>query len=212
MNNNKSTIQLIAITPADGQKAHLQSLINRYARLRLLASFHNLTSLKAALGKLDDFDILLIFDEQVVQQLHLIRLVKQIKPNIEILLFCPSPPTETLLKVLSSGISGFMLPTTEADDMVSAIFELSGGGAPFSPIIGRQIVGHFQRQTNSPQPPLLTCREQQVADALVKGLSYKQIAFELDIALETVRHHIKNIYAKYGVHSKTQLIATLNKA
>jgi DNA-binding NarL/FixJ family response regulator len=148
----------------------------------------------------------------IAKDLDVIRLIKQDNPSTEVLLLCRCLPTQSLLAALAAGAGGFLLPTNKADDIVNAIVELRQGGAPFSPTVARQIVGHIRHQS-SPEPesqmPQLTSREQEVVDAVVKGLSYKQIAYQLDVALETVRHHIKNIYAKFNVHSKTQLIAAV---
>ncbi len=110
---------------------------------------------------------------------------------------------EKVFRSLCAGANGYLLKTTRPDQLIEAIREAASGGAPMSSSIARMIVGSFRRTTTSP----LTERETDVLTRLCKGDSYKMIADALFLAEETVHHHIKSIYRKLEVHSKSEAVA-----
>lgn len=141
-----------------------------------------------------------------------IRLIKRQFAKTEIMMLTVYPDVDKIFDSLCAGASGYLLKNTELPGIKQSLLELHNGGAPMSPAVARKVIGHFKPQANDRQPEeqileSLTPREQQVVDALVDGLAYKQVAARLEISLETVRHHIKNIYSKLQVNSKAQVIA-----
>ena len=80
------------------------------------------------------------------------------------------------------------------------------GGAPMSPSIARMVIGKLQKNTDSKTNYSLTEREIETLRSLSQGNSYKMIASELNISIDTVRTHIKRIYEKLHVHSQTEAI------
>ncbi len=139
-----------------------------------------------------------------------IRLIKNQFAQTEIMMLTIYPDVDKIFDSLCAGASGYLLKNTELAGIKSSLIELHQGGAPMSPTVARKVIGHFEPlKPNSCDSglELLTKREQQVVDGLVDGLAYKQVATRLEISLETVRHHIKNIYSKLQVNSKAQVIA-----
>jgi DNA-binding NarL/FixJ family response regulator len=92
------------------------------------------------------------------------------------------------------------------EKLVSAIDDVQSGGAPMSPSIAKMIIGslHTVRQADQYD---LTRREKEILDLLAKGNSFKMIAADLNISVETVRTHIKKIYEKLQVHSQTEAVS-----
>ncbi len=136
-----------------------------------------------------------------------IRLIKQDSPNSEVMMLSRDATDEKIFSALRAGACGCLLKNTELNQVKQAIIDLHQGGAPMSPAIARAVCHHFQPKKQQSTSVKFTRREQQVVDAIVDGLAYKQIATRLSIGLETVRHHIKNIYSKLQVNSKAQVIA-----
>lgn len=118
---------------------------------------------------------------------------------------------EQIFKSLMAGATGYLLKRTSREKLLEAIEETTNGGAPMSRQIARRVVQFFHQmdQPGASAKPLshvegLTEREEQVLAHLAKGHSYKEIADLLSISFETVRTHIRSIYEKLHVHSRTE--------
>ena len=111
---------------------------------------------------------------------------------------------DKIFKALCAGASAYLTKRTPFKKISEAIYTVYRGGSYMSPTIARKVVDYFapKKITHSP----LTPRQQQIADGIVEGLSYKLIADKLLIKTETVRDHIKKIYKKLEIHSKAELI------
>jgi DNA-binding NarL/FixJ family response regulator len=83
---------------------------------------------------------------------------------------------------------------------------IANGGSYMSPVIARKVVDYFNPSPKSGSDKL-TAKEEQIVKGLVDGLSYKMIAARLGLSIDTVRFHIRNIYAKLGVNSKTEVVS-----
>jgi DNA-binding NarL/FixJ family response regulator len=132
--------------------------------------------------------------------------VKKIKaryPKIDIIMLTVHEDLTMIFNALSAGASGYLDKSSPDEKILEAINEIYDGGAPMSYKIAKLVVSSFQKKDESN----LTQREKDVLDMLCKGSSYKEIASGLFITIGTVRHHIKNIYYKLQVHSKSEAVA-----
>jgi DNA-binding NarL/FixJ family response regulator len=131
------------------------------------------------------------------------KIIQQKYPDIEIIMLTVYHDSHKIFDSLKAGASGYLsLP-----EIKNAIELLMQGGAPMSPQIARKIITHFNDRGQKQQESNLTNREQDIVNGLVDGLSYKLIADRLDISIDTVRAHIRNIYKKLHVNSKAEVIA-----
>ena len=136
-----------------------------------------------------------------------IKIVKDRYPDIDIIMLTVYNDTDKIFDSLCAGASGYLLKTTPLSEICDAIGDLYDGGSPMSPHIARKVVDFFHPKISGlPESPL-TDREKEIIAGMVDGLSYKMIAHQLNISIETVRYHIKNIYRKLHVHSKAQVIS-----
>lgn len=135
-----------------------------------------------------------------------IKLIKQQQPEINIIMLTIYHDSHKIFEALRAGASGYLLKNTPLAEIKEAIAQLQAGGAPMSPQIARKVIEHFNHP-NKPVPESpLTAKEKEIVVGLVDGLSYKLIADRMNISVETVRFHIKNIYQKLHVHSKAEVI------
>lgn len=135
-----------------------------------------------------------------------IKLIKQQNPEIDIVMLTVYHDSHKIFEALRAGASGYLLKNTPLTEIKEAIEQLNAGGAPMSPQIARKVIEHFNPANKpGPQSPL-TAKEKELVVGLVDGLSYKMIAERMNISVETVRFHIKNIYQKLHVHSKAEVI------
>ena len=113
-----------------------------------------------------------------------------------------------IFKALSSGASGYMLKRTPRAELLAALKDVHAGGSPMSSNIARKIVQSFQRFNTSPtETENLSPREREVLELLARGYLYKEIAGALHISGPTVNTHIRRIYEKLHVRSRSQAIA-----
>ncbi|MDZ7766488.1 MAG: response regulator transcription factor [Melioribacteraceae bacterium] len=131
--------------------------------------------------------------------------IKEALPEVEVVMLTVHQDDEKIFKCLKNGASGYILKNAPLSEIKDYIDILSSGGAPMSPQIARKVVDFFQPHKKLEKP--LTERENDVVNALVEGLSYKLIASKLDISIDTVRQHIRNVYRKLSVNSKAEVIA-----
>ena len=135
------------------------------------------------------------------------KIIQQKYPDIEIIMLTVYHDSHKIFDSLKAGASGYLLKHTSLPEIKDAIELLMQGGAPMSPQIARKVITHFNDRGQKQQESNLTNREQDIVNGLVDGLSYKLIADRLDISIDTVRAHIRNIYKKLHVNSKAQVIA-----
>jgi DNA-binding NarL/FixJ family response regulator len=130
--------------------------------------------------------------------------VKKRFPDVAVIILSVYIDSDRIFKALCAGAVGYLQKDTAMEEILECIHVISKGGAVMSPIIARKVVDYFAPKRSFSE--LLTAKEQQVITAMVEGLSYKMIGVRLGISLETVRQHIKNIYRKLQVNSKTEVI------
>ncbi|MBK7387817.1 MAG: response regulator transcription factor [Bacteroidetes bacterium] len=138
-----------------------------------------------------------------------IGVLKPLCPNTQFVMFTSYEDTESVFKALKSGATGYLTKTTQPSKLLDALLDVHKGGSPMSSHIARKIVSSFQIVTEKPELQKLSQRENEILGLLAKGLRYKEIADQLFLSTETVRTHIRNIYEKLQVNSRTEAI---NKA
>lgn len=136
-----------------------------------------------------------------------VKMIKQFFPEMDIIMFTVFDDAESIFKSLQNGAVGYLLKNTDPQQMIEAIQEVKRGGSPITPSIARKVVAYFSQQHQTQKPSInLSPREIQLLNALVHGSSYAKIASDFMISIDTVRSHIRNIYEKLQVNSKTQAI------
>jgi DNA-binding NarL/FixJ family response regulator len=111
---------------------------------------------------------------------------------------------DSVFEAIRTGASGYLLKRTPPEKIPEAILDVVNGGAPMTSSIARKVLELFPKTLATNELDKLAPREQEVLNLLVTGHSYKMIADNLGITLETVRSHIKRIYEKLQVHSATE--------
>lgn len=137
-----------------------------------------------------------------------IRMLRDRHNALPILTLTVHSSNDRIFDALCAGASGYLLKNTPPARLLEAILEVTAGGAPMSPEIARRVVDLF-RQFRPPARASydLTPQERQLLKLLVEGHHYKTAAAELGISINTVSFHLRNIYYKLQVHSKTEAVA-----
>ena len=136
-----------------------------------------------------------------------IKILRKEYPDINIIMLTVYNDPSRIFSSLCAGASGYLLKNTPLEEIKKSIEILDSGGSPMSPEIARKVIGYFTPDKSEGYKSDLTKKENEIVNALVDGLSYKLIADKLEISIDTVRFHIRNIYRKLHVNSKAEVIS-----
>ena len=129
-------------------------------------------------------------------------------PKIQILMLTAVEDDELVFMALEAGADGYLLKRTKPEDLRAAMVDVMAGGAPMTSEVARRVVESFRRASKQMKPDVhLTAREEEVLILLSKGYANKEIADQLSISPETVGSHLKHIYEKMHVRSRTEAVA-----
>ena len=132
------------------------------------------------------------------------------QPDTDIMMCTVFDDDEKVFASLRAGACGYILKTTPLHEILHAIREVDGGGAPMTPKIARKVLGVFRPgRTESFAEDDLTRRESEILHMLGEGKTYQAVCESLFISYGTVQSHVKSIYSKLQVHSKSEVIAWL---
>ncbi|MEQ8704744.1 MAG: response regulator transcription factor [Phaeodactylibacter sp.] len=136
-----------------------------------------------------------------------INILKERYKKPDIIMWSSYEDPDKIFRALQSGADSYLIKREPLITIKEAVQIVYNGGAFMSPSIARKVVDYFvpQRREASDNP-VLTERQLQIVDGLVNGLSYKMVAADLDISVETVRDHIKKIYKRLHVNNKAEVI------
>ncbi len=134
------------------------------------------------------------------------RLIREYYPATEVVIVTNYENDEIIFETLRAGAIGYILKSTNYVELILALEELIKGGAPLSGKIARKVINNYHVNLNSP----LSSRERQIMQMISVGKTYSEIAEECHISKETSKTHIRNIYVKLNVNSKSEAIAKAN--
>lgn len=136
-----------------------------------------------------------------------VRECKPKRPEVQFLMCTSHNDAERTFDSLCAGATGYILKNSSPEQVFQALRDIYKGGSPMSAEIARMVVSSFpNKKTDYNLLDGFTTREQEVLHALAKGLSYKEIADQLFISIETVRTYLRKIYEKLQVHSKVEAL------
>jgi len=166
---------------------------------------HSVDDFMSKAGKVMELDIVLTdIGLPGMNGIEAIPLVRRKFPEVSVVMLSVYVDSDHIFKALCAGAVGYLQKDTPLEEVVDSLKVIHKGGSAMSPAIARKVVDYFAPKRTYNEP--LTAKERQVIAAMVEGCSYKMIAHRLGIGLETVRHHIKNIYRELNVNSKGEVI------
>lgn len=142
-----------------------------------------------------------------------VQKLRALRPELICVILTVFDDSEKLFASLQAGAVGYLLKSESGAAMVDAVVEAAAGGSPMSRAIARKVVRHFAVAGAAPAnvaPTVaagLTSRETEVLQRLAQGARYKEIADQLTISIETVKNHLRKIYEKLQVSSRTEATA-----
>jgi DNA-binding NarL/FixJ family response regulator len=141
-----------------------------------------------------------------------VRAAKSLRPEIEFLMFTQSVQKDNVFEALKAGATGYVSKTAPIEELVESIHEVHKGGSPMSREIARLVATSFKSESaDHSHLTTLTAQEIKILQELDKGYAYKQIADHMNISENTIKTHVRHIYEKLQVHTRTEALNKLNK-
>lgn len=140
-----------------------------------------------------------------------IKRIKAIAPSTQAIMLTVFEDSDNIFRAISAGASGYLHKSATLEEIISSLNGILVGGVPMNPHIARKILEMFSRLSTSVTDYGLTAREKEVLQLLVDGLSKRNISEKLFVSFHTVDTHLRNIYAKLQVNSRSGAIAKVLK-
>jgi DNA-binding NarL/FixJ family response regulator len=202
-------VDIIIIEDNELLRDSLKEAINKSGSIKCKNTF---SSGEAALDFIEREDlvpeiILLDIGLPGISGIDLIPEIRKLTPTSKILILTVHDDNENVFNAICAGASGYLLKDLSADNIVNSINEVMNGGAPMNSHIAKKVLNMFRDQNLKSDGYGLSEREKEILSLLVDGLSKKQIAEKIFLSHHTVDSHLRNIYAKLEVHSRSSAIS-----
>ena len=200
-------IRVAIVEDQQGTREGLATLIAGSAGFVVRGSYGSMESALAGLERERADVVLCDIGLPKMNGIEGVKHLKERQPALEVLMLTVHGDDEHVFEAVCAGASGYLLKDTPPARLVEAIRELHQGGAPMSPEIARRVVAMFSRVAPPRQAEhALSPREVELLELFTAGHGYKTAAKELGLSIDTVRFHVRNVYAKLHVHSKSEAV------
>lgn len=186
----------------------LSKMIDTYPGFKLMGAMAHANNVLKEVESYHPDVILMDIDMPGTSGKVALKEIKSHYPEVEIIMLTVFDDNENIFECILSGASGYLLKSTSPEKIIEAIKDVKEGGAPMTAQVAKKVLQLLPKEANeTKESTYLTTREVQVLSFLTKGYSYKLIASELQISIDTVRHFIKIIYKKLHVNSMTGAVS-----
>lgn len=205
MAQSNTTVNLLIYEDNIHFRNSMMESLNSCVDFKVLGAFENCNKILEQIEYFSPDIILMDIGMPGVNGLEGLSLIRSKYPDLPVLILTVFEDNDNIYEAICLGASGYLLKASNFDGIPKAIHEVLSGGAPMTPSIAKKVLNAFQKTKSDPSKQFgLSKRETEILNLLTTGHSYKMIAEECFISLETVRSHIKNIYDKLQVHSATE--------
>ena len=200
-------INVAIVEDDDGVRESLAILINGTTGFRCAGSYRDAeTALKEIPSAQPDV-VLMDINLPKMTGVECVQKLKQLAPKFQTVMLTAYEDDDQIFHALQAGAGGYLSKRSSPGEILEAIAEAHGGGAPMSSNIARKVIRSFHRQgAVMGEIEELTRRETEILNLLAKGFLYKEIAALLSIGFETVHSHTRTIYEKLHVRSRTEAV------
>lgn len=186
----------------------LTMLLNGTEGFEVVAAFKNCNNIEEEVQAFQPDVILMDIDMPGTNGIEGLKRLRKVNTKAKVLMLTVFDDNKNVFEAIRSGANGYLLKKTPPTRLIEYISEANSGGAPMTSSIATQVLKMFsEMNAQQGEDYNLSEREKQVLQLLVNGYSYKMIASEMFIAIDTVRSHIKKIYEKLHVNSKSEAVA-----
>lgn len=186
----------------------MEMLIGEEPGMEMITSLPNAETVTTDIAQLNPDVILMDIDMPGINGVQAVKLVRKINKQLPIIMLTVFDDNDNIFNAICAGASGYILKQYAVEEIPAAIRNVLSGGAPMTGSVARKVLQMLPAANNVEQETnALSKRETGILQLLVNGHSYKMIAAELGLSIDTVRFHIKKIYDKLHVHSNTEAVS-----
>lgn len=203
-----SQLKVAIVDDDDGVRRNLAYAVDRFEGCKCVGQFTSAEEALIGVPACGPDIVLMDINMSGATGIECVRQLKPSYPKIEFIMLTVYEDTDSVFDALTAGASGYLLKQSTREELLNAIKQVHSGGSPMTSHIARKVVQSFRQAAPAEAPTAtLSAREQQTLELLVKGYLYKEISDKLNISYETVHNHIRHIYEKLQVRSRSQAIA-----
>ena len=202
-------IRVALVEDEPAMRARLAGAITSNAQLELVFCGSTLADILGWLQGGGSPDVLLVdLGLPDGSGIEAVKLCSQLAPAAEVMVVTLFADEANMLRAFEAGARGYVLKDGTESDLARHVLQLHAGGSPMSPVIARQLLVRMTPAKPVAQPLAspLSVRETEVLKLVARGYSYAEVGRLLSVTASTIQAHVKNIYIKLAVHSKTQAI------
>ncbi|MBS1596671.1 MAG: response regulator transcription factor [Bacteroidetes bacterium] len=186
----------------------LCNMINFSKDLLLLGSYPDVSKVEHQVREANPDVILMDIDMPGRNGIEAVKIIRRFNQKAQIMMLTVFDDNKHIYDAICAGASGYLLKKNISDKLLTSIHEILQGEAPMSPGIARMIIQNLQQLPNAEENKYnLTPREKEILLSLSQGNSFKMIAAQLYISIDTIRTHSKNIYEKLQVHTQIEAVS-----
>lgn len=203
-------INVAIVEDNDVIREGISALINGTPNYKCIGAYPDCESFLEELMQKDINVVLMDIGLNGMSGIEGMKLSRKKKPELNILMLTVYEDDDMIFEAICSGACGYLVKKTPPVKLLEAIKEANEGGSPMSSHIARKVIKIFQKKSellNEENNFHLSDREREVLLLLSQGLNYQEIGEKVFISIDTVRHHIRNIYKKLHVHSQSEAVA-----
>lgn len=201
-------IKVVIFEDNDQLREMLFQMINISEGFSCTGAYPNAMDLEFKIRRSQPDVVLMDIDMPGISGIDAVKVITEKFPAVQVMMQTIFEDSNKVFDSICAGASGYLLKSSLSEQIVSAIKELKAGGAPMSPAIAKKVLNRFQEQNPyiKKDDYKLSGREKEILTCLMKGMSYKMIADACFISMDTVKFHIKKIYEKLHVNSKSEAV------
>jgi DNA-binding NarL/FixJ family response regulator len=186
----------------------LELLLNDDINFSVVGSFSNCNNAVENVKDTNAELVVMDIDMPGITGIEGVKEIKSVFWDVKIVMHTVFDDDNRIFESLCAGADGYLLKNTSPTQLVTSLIEVVQGGSSMSPFVAKKVFQHFRTQPIKPNETFnLSDREKTILESLVQGNSYKMIAAKCNIANDTVKKHLHNIYTKLHVSSGTEAVA-----
>lgn len=208
MSSSETQTAVWLIEDNEAYRRTMRRVINRIQGLWCPEAFASCEEALPALQRGDAPEVILMdVGLPGMSGLEGIRAIKTVSPVTHVIMLTVFDDQEKIFQAICAGASGYLLKTMPEENIAISIREVMNGGAVMTPRIAQKVLDMFTRLAAPKEDYGLTLREREILDLMVRGLIKKEIADRLSLSYHTVDTHLRNIYSKLQVHTRTGAVS-----